>query len=94
MMGENMDLEENSNQKKMCGCDLNILRCYDVQSKKKKYVLLDAGKEVNRGALLVARFFWIVKAGELFFFCMKLIANLQDEKTPYGTKGDAAQYAR
>ncbi|SCZ87630.1 BZ3500_MvSof-1268-A1-R1_Chr2-2g05096 [Microbotryum saponariae] len=31
--------------------------------------------------------------GEVFF-CMKLIANLQDEKTPYGTKGDAAQYAR
>ncbi|SGZ05880.1 BQ5605_C031g10898 [Microbotryum silenes-dioicae] len=29
-----------------------------------------------------------------FFFCMKLIANLQDERTPYGTKGDAAQYAR
>ncbi|SGY12193.1 BQ5605_C011g06421 [Microbotryum silenes-dioicae] len=29
----------------------------------------------------------------MFFFCMKLIANLQDEKTPYGTKGDAAQYA-
>ncbi|SGY45571.1 BQ5605_C001g00302 [Microbotryum silenes-dioicae] len=29
-----------------------------------------------------------------FFFCMKLIANLQDEKTPYGTKGDATQHAR
>ncbi|SCV72279.1 BQ2448_4973 [Microbotryum intermedium] len=29
-----------------------------------------------------------------YFICMKLIANLQDEKTPYGTKGGATQYAR
>ncbi|SCV71048.1 BQ2448_3810 [Microbotryum intermedium] len=28
------------------------------------------------------------------FFGMKLIANLQDEKNPYGTKGGATQYAR
>ncbi|SCV70493.1 BQ2448_1887 [Microbotryum intermedium] len=34
------------------------------------------------------------RAGDVFFFGMKLIANLQDEKNPYGTKGDATQYAR
>ncbi|SCV70804.1 BQ2448_3566 [Microbotryum intermedium] len=43
---------------------------------------------------IVKPLFGMIDSMFCVFFCMKLIANLQDEKIPYGTKGDATQCAR